>query len=95
MLRTASRRVNVTFPESLLGELHRYVPARKRNQVIVAATKDYVRKLKLLMVLKETAGAWDNEDHPELATSEDVDHWLRQVRSQWRDESLWQEDPSA
>jgi len=95
MLRTASRRVNVTFPESLLGELHRYVPSRKRNQVIVAATKDYVRKLKLLMVLKETAGAWDNEDHPELATSEDVDHWLRQVRSQWRDESLWQEDPSA
>lgn len=95
MLKTASKRVNVTFPESLLGELRRYVPARKRNQVIVAATEDYVRKLKLLMVLKETAGAWDDKGHPELATPQDVDRWLRQVRSQWRDEPLWQGDPSA
>lgn len=36
------------------------------------------------MVLKETAGAWSDEDHPELATLEDVDRWVEKIRLQWR-----------
>jgi hypothetical protein len=54
------------------------------------ATERYVRKLKLLAVLKETAGAWGDESHPELATPEDIDRWLREIRSGWQRESLWQ-----
>jgi len=85
---TITRRINATFPASLLDDLERYVPPRKRNQVIVAATEAYVRKLKLLAVLKETAGAWDDASHPEMATPEDIDRWLRNIRSSWRSEPL-------
>lgn len=42
------------------------------------------RKIKRLMVLKETAGAWSDEDHPELATFEDIDRWVEKIRLQWR-----------
>ena len=52
---TITRRINGTFPATLLDDLERYVRPRKRNQVIVAATAAYVRELKLLAVLKETA----------------------------------------
>ena len=95
MPKVATKRINVTFPVRLLEDLDRYAPPRKRNQIIVAATESYVRKLKLLAVLKETAGAWDEESHPELATPEDIDRWLRQIRSTWRREPLWQEERSA
>jgi hypothetical protein len=50
--------------------------------------KTTVRKLKVLTAIKETAGAWDDESHPELSTPEDTDHWLRQVRSTWRSAPL-------
>jgi uncharacterized protein (UPF0305 family) len=95
MPKAATKRIDVTFPVQLLEDLGKYVPPRKRNQVIVAATENYVRKLKLLAVLKETAGAWDDESHPELATPEDIDRWLREIRSSWRSEPLWQEENSA
>ena len=90
-----TRRINVTFPAGLLEDLDRLTPPRKRNQVIVAATADYVRRLKLLAVLKETAGAWDDESHPELATPQDIDRWLRQLRSNWRRAPLWQGESRA
>lgn len=84
MLKVPTRRVIVTFPEALLGDMKRFVPARKRNEVIVAATEELVRKMRLLAVLEETTGAWTDENHPDLATPEDVELWLRDVRARWR-----------
>ena len=84
----ATRRIDATFPVSVLDDLEKYVPLHKRNQVIVAATEAYVQKLKLLAVLKETAGAWDDASHPEMATPEDIDRWLHEIRSSWRREPL-------
>jgi len=91
MISRETQRINVAFPMRLLEELDRLVPPRKRSQIIVAATADYVRKLKVLSAIKETAGAWDDESHPELSTSEDIDRWLRQVRSTWRSAPLEEE----
>ena len=91
MVSEETRRINVTFPAELLEDLDELAPPRKRSQIIVAATAEYVRRLKLLAVLKETAGAWDDESHPELASPEDIDRWLRQIRSTWRREPLREE----
>ena len=90
-----TQRINVTFPVRLLRDLDEFAPPRKRSQIIVAATADYVRRLKLLAAIKETAGAWDDESHLELATPQDVDEWLQQLRSSWRREPLWQEESRA
>ncbi len=90
-----TRRINVTFPARLLKDLDRLAPPSKRSQIIVTATTDYVRKLKLLAAIKETAGVWDNESHPELSTPQDIDRWLHQIRSAWRREPLWKEKDHA
>lgn len=90
MPKAETRRINVTLPVKLLEDLDKYVPPRKRNEVIVTATEAYVAKLKLLVAIKETAGAWDDQSHPELATPEDVDRWVREIRSTWRHEPLWE-----
>ncbi|MBN1935999.1 MAG: hypothetical protein JW934_15120 [Anaerolineae bacterium] len=79
-----TQRINVTFPEHLLAELDRLVPLRKRSQVIVMATAEYVRRLKLLSAIQETAGAWDEASHPELATPADIDCWIGELRGVWR-----------
>ena len=92
MERKETRRINVTFPVRLLEDLEKLAPPRKRSQIIVTATADYVHRLKLLSAIKETAGIWDDESHPELSAPEDIDRWLRQVRSTWRKESLLGED---
>jgi hypothetical protein len=81
-----TRRINVTFPEHLLDELDKLAPPRKRGQIIVKATAEYVRKLKLLAAIKESAGAWDDASHPELAAPADIDRWLRESRGSWRQE---------
>ncbi len=86
---------DVTFPVDLIEDLKRIVPPEKLNDLIVVATADYVRKLKALIVLKETAGAWSDEDHPELATPADIDRWLGETRSEWRREPIWAEENHA
>jgi len=38
----------------------------------------------LMSAIQETAGAWDEADHPELATPADIDKWIRDGRGEWR-----------
>jgi hypothetical protein len=54
-----------------------------RRPGVAAATDDALR-LKLLQAIQESAGIWEDENHPELATPEDIDRWLRRLRSHWR-----------
>ena len=77
---TDKRRVNVTFPIEVLELVDAVVPPRERNRFIVKATEEAARRERLRKALKAAAGAWKLEDHPELATPEDVDRWVRQLR---------------
>jgi metal-responsive CopG/Arc/MetJ family transcriptional regulator len=90
-----TRRINVIFPARLLEELDELTPPRKRSQIIVAATTDYVRRLKLLRAIQESAGLWEDASHPELATPKDIDEWVRQIRSHWRNEPLVRDQEHA
>ncbi|MFQ6015942.1 MAG: hypothetical protein ACE5NP_10935 [Anaerolineae bacterium] len=84
------RRINVTFPVSLLADLDRVVPSRERNRFIVEATERALRRRLLLKALRESAGAWSDEDHPDLMTVEDVDRYVRRIRETWMPRS-WDE----
>ena len=89
------KRINVTFPASLLDELRRIVPVRERNRFIVEATERELRRQRLLKALRESGGAWREEDHPDLHTPEDVERYIRRMRETWmpgaRDESVGDE----
>ena len=74
------KRINVTFPISLLDDLRRIVPRRERNRFIVEATERELAKLRLMEALEESVGTWSGDDYPDLASSEDVDRFVRRVR---------------
>lgn len=77
------KRINVTFPTSLLEELRRHIPVRERNRFIVEATEKELSRRRLVKALRESAGAWRDEDHPELQTPEDIDRYVRDLRETW------------
>lgn len=89
---SANKRINVTFPTSLLEELRRHVPARERNRFIVEATQKEIKLARLAAVLEDLrlSPAWSEEDHPDLMTVEDIDHYVRQLRKAWMPHS-WDE----
>jgi len=88
MAAEATKRINVTFPVSLL--LRRYVPRRERNRFIVEATEKELKRRRLLKALRDSAGAWSDEDHPDLMTVEDVNRYIRRLRETWMPRS-WDE----
>jgi hypothetical protein len=83
MTRETTKRINVTFPTSLLEEIRRSIPGRERNRFIVEATEKELRRQRLLKALRESTGAWRDEDHPDLKTSEDADRYVRRLRETW------------
>jgi len=88
---TVSRkRINVSFPEPVLELLEKVVPTRERNSFIVRATEEALRRERLLKALQASAGAWTDEDHPDLMTVEDVDRYVRRLRETWMPRS-WDE----
>jgi hypothetical protein len=88
----SKKRINVTFPESVLDLLESVVPARKRNAFIVEATEQALRRERLGQVLEtlREKPAWSDEDHPDLMTVEDVDRYVRRLRETWMPRS-WDE----
>jgi len=90
MTTKTSKRINVTFPTSLLEELKNYIPPRERNRFIVEATEKELRRQRLVLALRESAGAWREKDHPDLETPEDIDAYVRRLRETWMPSS-WEE----
>ncbi len=79
------KRINVTFPVSLLEELRHYVPRRERNSFIIEATEKELRRFRFRKVLEDLRRepAWSDEDHPDLMTVEDVNRYVRRLRETW------------
>ena len=77
---TTGKRTHVVVPEDLLKEIDELSGKRKRSRFITEATRKEIRRLKFLKAIKETAGAWKDEDHPELEKG--VDNWVRTLREE-------------
>ncbi len=85
MVSERSRRmekISVSFPKGLLEEIKRFVPPRHRSRIIVEGTSRMIALFKQQKALKETAGLWKEEDHPEL--KDGVDSYIRNIRTSWR-----------
>ena len=82
-----SRKITVTVPESLLIRLDNTISARKRSLFIVQAVEEKLALQEQFAAIEESAGAWSDENHPEMATDENIDKWLADLRSSWPQES--------
>jgi len=80
MAAVETKRISVIFPVKVLEDLRRLVPPRERSKFIAEATETELKRLRLEKALRESAGAWSDEDHPDLMTVEDVNRYIRRLR---------------
>ena len=50
-----------------------------RSEFVVKATRKELRRIQLLQAIKEAAGAWKDEDHPDLVEKGTCE-WVREQR---------------
>ena len=74
-------RLNVYLPRDVAEDLRRLVPARERARFVSRVLRAELSRLKLLAAIDASAGAWRDEDHPDLATPADIDRWIQEGRA--------------
>lgn len=74
------RRTHVIVPEELIREVDRLSGKRKRSQFITQAIKKEIQRLNYISAVRETAGIWKEEDHPEL--KDGSENWVRKLRDE-------------
>lgn len=75
-----TRKVTVTLPISLLARLDGIVPSRLRSAFIARAIEEQLALVEQAVALEESAGAWRDEDYPDMATEGAIDRWLAELR---------------
>ncbi len=77
------QKITVTLPQAVLARLRAHVPARQRSRFILEAIEERLELEEQIAALNETAGAWSDQNHPEMRTDEDIDRWLSDLRRSW------------
>ncbi len=76
---SSKRKMTVTFPEFLLKRLRERVPPRQRSAFIAAAVEEKLALEEQIKAIEEAAGAWKDENHPEMQTAADVERWRAEL----------------
>jgi hypothetical protein len=76
-------KMTVVFPTSVVQNLRQRIPPRRRSAFVVEAVTEKLALEEQLAAIEESAGAWSQENHPELATDQAVDRWLAELRQLW------------
>jgi metal-responsive CopG/Arc/MetJ family transcriptional regulator len=74
------KRTHVVVPEELVEEIDRLSGKRKRSWFITQAVRKEIQRLNFLKAVRETAGTWNDEDHPEFKKG--VENWVRRLRDE-------------
>ena len=83
-------RMNLYLTKPVADELRRLIPVRERTRFVEEILARELRRRKSKAALKASAGAWKDEDHSDILTGEDIDHWIEEQRKlgtrDWSDE---------
>ena len=89
--RVVRERMNLYLSRSVVDDLRALVPERERTRFVEEVLERELRRMKLKEALAASYGAWSDEDHPELATFEDINRWIEEGRRaatrSWDEES--------
>ena len=77
-----ARQANFMIPDDLLSDLKQLVGLRQQSRFVAEAIRKELQREKLKNALKNSFGAWKDEDHPEL--KDGVDHYVRSQRKSTR-----------
>jgi hypothetical protein len=73
----------IVLPDELGAELKRSIPARQRSRFVAEAVEKQLRSMKFRKVLKKTAGAWTDKNHPDMTTQTGINSHLGRIRG-WK-----------
>lgn len=77
-------RAHLSLRKDLIEELDARVGARKRSEAVNEILEEYLHRQRFLEVINRFTGSISAEDHPEWATTEDINNWVRESRrSDW------------
>jgi hypothetical protein len=79
VLKNLNRRTHVVLPVDVVAEIDKLVGKRGRSAFLAELARREIKIRHQRDVLRETAGAWKSEDHPELA--EGAAAWISQMRA--------------
>ena len=75
-----SKRAHVILPIELVADIDRLVGKRGRSAFLAEVARDEIMRRQQRLALQASAGAWKDEDHPELKGGSAA--WVRQMRSE-------------
>jgi len=73
-------RVMVPYPPEVIAEIDKIVSRGKRTTFLVELAKREIKLNRQREALRAATGAWNTEDHPELAAG--AARWVRQIRQE-------------
>ena len=73
-------RLNLYLTKPVADELRRLIPARERTRFVEEILARELRRRQRKAAIQASAGAWKDEDHPDMLTGEDIDRWIEQQR---------------
>ena len=76
------KRTHVVVSKELVEEIEKLFGKRKCSWFITKAAKKEIQRLNFLKAVKETAGAWKDENHPELSSIKDIHKYVRKIREE-------------
>ena len=85
--KTLNKRAHVILPVDVVANIDKLVGKRGRSAFLTELAQREIKLRLQRQALRESAGAWKAEDHPELANGSAA--WVRQIRS--LDSHRWEE----
>ncbi len=79
--KVAKVRASLTIPEEILSEIDQLVGKRKRSEFITEVARKELKRLKLQKAMEKAAGAWKDEDYPEISQKGTYE-WVRDLREE-------------
>lgn len=74
----SNKRKHVVLAEKLVKDIDRLVGPRRRSTFLTEAAEEKLMRLRQIAALKAAAGAWKDQDHPEL--KQGSEKWVRKLR---------------
>lgn len=75
-------KAHITLPADILKMVDKLAGKRGRSKFMTKAAEEKIAREKFLRALKGSAGAWRDENHPELSSREDIAKYVREIRKE-------------
>jgi hypothetical protein len=75
-----NNRTHVIIPEQLVKDIDQLVGSRQRSSFLTEAAEEKLLRYRQIAAIKAAAGAWKDEDHPEL--KQGAAKWVAKMRQQ-------------